>query len=161
MKDLLEKALDETGLQETGADDGYVSSILAPEALGGYWLSEMDNGANSGWMYTVNGKHPDQALNDFTLEAGDKVIWHYVDDYTTEADAETWLKAADISPEDYAKQKLAKIVRVSGRGTVEPRLDFFAAWDGCDVHICSGRKPEAPRRVGRRQVMGTPERCHV
>ena len=33
----------------------------------------MDNGANSGWMYTVNGKHPDQALNDFTLEAGDKV----------------------------------------------------------------------------------------
>ena len=131
VKDLLEKALDETGLQETGADDGYVSSILAPEALGGYWLSEMDNGANSGWMYTVNGKHPDQALNDFTLEAGDKVIWHYVDDYTTEADAETWLKAADISPEEYAKQKLARIVQVIGGGTVEPTLGFSQL--GADV----------------------------
>ena len=131
VKDLLEKALNETGLQETGADDGYVSSILAPEALGGYWLSEMDNGANSGWMYTVNGKHPDQALNDFTLEAGDKVIWHYVDDYTTEADAETWLKAADISPEEYAKQKLARIVQVIGGGTVEPSLGFSQL--GADV----------------------------
>ena len=131
VKDLLEKALDETGLQETGADDGYVSAILAPEVLGGYWLSEMDNGANSGWMYTVNGKHPDQALNDFTLEAGDKVIWHYVDDYTTEADAETWLKAADISPEEYAKQKLARIVQVIGGGTVEPSLGFSQL--GADV----------------------------
>ena len=131
VKDLLEKALDETGLQETGADDGYVSAILAPEALGGYWLSEMDNGANSGWMYTVNGEHPDQALNDFTLEAGDKVIWHYVDDYTTEVDAETWLKAADISPEEYAKQKLARIVQVIGGGTVEPTLGFSQL--GADV----------------------------
>ncbi len=122
VKDLLEKALDGAKLQETGADSGYVSSIMAPEALGGYWLSEMDNGANSGWMYTVNGEHPDQALGDFTLAAGDKVIWHYVDDYTTEADEAAWLKAADISPEDYAKDKLADIVRAIGCGEVTPKL---------------------------------------
>lgn len=112
----------------------------------------MDNGANSGWMYTVNGEHPDQALNDFTLEAGDKVIWHYVDDYTTEADAETWLKAADISPEEYAKQKLARIVQVIGGGTVEPSLGLLADRRGCDVYLRAGYEPAAARSDSGRQV---------
>ena len=47
----------------------------------------------------VNGEYPELALTEFELEDGDRVVWHYVDDYTTEADAETWLKAADISPD--------------------------------------------------------------
>ena len=129
--DLFTEAMKDAGLRYIGAESNYVSTIYAPSCLGEYALSEFTNGTRSGWMYTVNGKHPDQALNDFTLEAGDKVIWHYVDDYTTEADAETWLKAADISPEEYAKQKLARIVQVIGGGTVKPSLGFSQL--GADV----------------------------
>ena len=124
VKDLLQQALAQAELDETGADEGYVSSVLAPEVLGGYWLSEMDNGANSGWMYTVNGEHPDDALDDFELEDGDRVIWHYVDDYTTDVDSKPWLKAADISPEEYAKDRIGRIATASGRGEIAPKLRF-------------------------------------
>lgn len=124
VKDLLQQALAQAELDETGADDGYVSSVLAPEVLGGYWLSEMDNGANSGWMYTVNGEHPDDALDEFELEDGDRVIWHYVDDYTTDVDSKPWLKAADISPEEYAKDRIGRIATASGRGEIAPKLRF-------------------------------------
>ena len=117
----------------------------------------MDNGANSGWMYTVNGKHPDQALNDFTLEAGDKVIWHYVDDYTTEADAETWLKAADISPEEYAKQKLARIVQVIGGGTVEPSLGFSQLGADVTFRFCPDTNQQLLEVTVDGKSIGTPE----
>ena len=125
VQDLLELALEKAELAQSGAENGYVSAISAPEVFGGYWLSEMDNGANSGWMYTVNGEHPDQALSDFSLEDGDKVIWHYVDDYTSdEMDDELWLKAEDISPETYAREHLGQIAKPVGRGSVTPGLKF-------------------------------------
>jgi hypothetical protein len=64
--------------------NNYISSIQAPPALEGYWLAEFDNGYNSGWMYTVNGSHPNVGLKDFELQDGDEVIWHYVNDYLYE-----------------------------------------------------------------------------
>ncbi len=35
-------------------------------------------------MYTVNGEHPNQGLNNWTVYDGDEIIWHYTDDYTKE-----------------------------------------------------------------------------
>ena len=124
VKDLFQQAIAAAKLDETGSDDGYVSSVRAPEVLGGYWLSEMDNGAKAGWMYMVNGEYPDDALTEFELEDGDKVVWHYIDDYTDEEDLAAARRAADISPKDYAKDRLGKIVTVTGKGSVEPELDF-------------------------------------
>ena len=124
VKDLFQQAIEAAKLDETGADDGYVSSVRAPEVLGGYWLSEMDNGAKAGWMYMVNGEYPDDALTEFELEDGDRVVWHYVDDYTDEEDLAAVRRAADISPKDYAKDRLGRIVTVTGKGSVEPELDF-------------------------------------
>ena len=114
MYDLFTEALSDAGLSSAGADSNYVRTINAPSACGGYALSEFTNGQYSGWMYTVNGSHPDVGLKDYTLPGGATVVWHYVDDYRYEvadwvADADhpklgdgtyysLWLKAADANP---------------------------------------------------------------
>ena len=107
--DVFMKALAEHGLSQKGASGGYVSAIKAPSVLGGYWLSEYDNGPNSGWMYTVNGVHVSDSLKDCVLQNGDSIVWHYTDDYTKEEKIsgkyyQRWLEAEDISPEEYVKQ---------------------------------------------------------
>ena len=104
--DVFTYALNQAGLAYTGADDNYVNAIQAPTAYGGYWLSELDNGENSGWMYTVNGLHSQVGLQDYYVSTGDVIIWHYVDDYLLETyfDGNTptypnrWLEAADEDP---------------------------------------------------------------
>ena len=47
-------------------------------------LGEFDNGKLSGWMYTVNGTHPDVGVSARYLKQGDEIILHYTDDYTKE-----------------------------------------------------------------------------
>ena len=125
--DVFVKALNKAGMKSKGASDGYVSAIRAPEVLGGYWLSELDNGPNAGWMYTVNGEHVSETLTEYVLEDGDEILWHYVDDYSKEEKPnskyyERWLEAEDISPETYVKRRLKDIVDIEGEGEVEPEL---------------------------------------
>ena len=47
-------------------------------------LGEFDNGKNSGWMYTVNGTHPEVGVSARYVKNGDKIVLHYTDDYTYE-----------------------------------------------------------------------------
>ena len=138
--DLFTEAMSDAGLRYIGAESNYVSTIYAPSCLGGYALSEFTNGARSGWMYTVNGSHPNKGLQKWTLKDGDVVVWHYVNDYSHEvADwfndpkypslgngtyYNGWLRAADISPEQYVNELLGKILKVGKNGTVEPKLTF-------------------------------------
>lgn len=91
--DLFRRALADAGLEQRGAEDGYVSAIRAPAALGAYRLGETDNGSRSGWMYMVNGSHVGLGMNARVLADKDAVVWHYVNDYAYEvrdwfADAE-------------------------------------------------------------------------
>ena len=53
-------------------------------------LGEFDNGKNSGWMYTVNGTHPEVGVGSRFLNNGDVVVFHYTDDYTKEEGSEKW-----------------------------------------------------------------------
>ena len=138
--DLFTEAMKDAGLRYIGAESNYVSTIYAPSCLGGYALSEFTNGTRSGWMYTVNGTHVNKGLQYWTLKDGDVVIWHYVNDYAHEVadwfdDAQYpslgngtyyngWLRAADISPEQYVNELLGKILKVGKNGTVEPKLTF-------------------------------------
>ena len=138
--DLFTEAMSDAGLRYIGAESNYVSTIYAPSCLGGYSLSEFTNGKKSGWMYTVNGTHPNQGLKNWTLNDNDVVVWHYVNDYSHEvADwfndpnypslgngtyYNGWLRAADISPEQYVNELLGKILKVGKHGTVEPKLTF-------------------------------------
>ena len=112
--DLFVKATGDAGVESKGASSGYVSSIKAPDALGGYWLSEFTNGKYSGWMYTMDGKHTN-AIKDQKLVDGAEVVFHYTNDYRYEVEdwfdepaypaAQTdgefynrWLEAADVRP---------------------------------------------------------------
>ena len=82
--DLFIKATTQAGIRSVGAENNYVETIFAPSTLGGYELSEFTNGKRSGWMYTINGRHPGFGLKDQMLQNGDVVVWHYVNDYSYE-----------------------------------------------------------------------------
>ena len=102
--DLIVKALDAAGMQSVGAGSGYVKSITKD----GVTLAEKDKGPNSGWMYTVNGKSTQAAINGYTLKTGDMVKLYYVEDYTKDAGSSGWAPAApggEQKPEDQNKDK--------------------------------------------------------
>lgn len=83
---VLKQAADEHGLTLTGLETDYISAITAPEALGGYTMAEFTTGPNSGWMYTINGKHPSRSVNNFYLNDSDVLVFHYVHDYMYEVE---------------------------------------------------------------------------
>ena len=56
----------------------------------GKYLAEFTNGKNSGWMYTVNGTHPQVSAGYYFVKDGDEIIWHYTDDYTKEEGSDKW-----------------------------------------------------------------------
>ncbi|GEM_PF-816335 len=98
--------LDQAGLSYVEKTRNYISKIQAPVGYGGEYLSEFDNGENSGWMFTVNGIHGDDGFRDAYVKDGDVIVWHYVDDYILETYYKGgigkypngWLKIADTNP---------------------------------------------------------------
>lgn len=80
--DVFELALNDAGIAFVNAGGNYIASIDG--------LSEFDNGPLSGWMYLVNSKHPSLGVAEQTLKNGDRIIFHYTDDYTNEQGSESW-----------------------------------------------------------------------
>ncbi len=74
------KALAGSGITQEGAEKGYVRSMTKD----GVTLGEMTMGANSGWLYKVNGDLPTVSLTSYTLNDGDEILWYYTADYTQE-----------------------------------------------------------------------------
>ncbi len=102
--DLIVKALDAAGMRSVGAGSGYVKSVTKD----GVTLAEKEKGPNSGWMYMVNGKSPQAAINGYKLQSGDTVKLYYVEDYTKDAGSSGWAPAAsggEQKPEDQNKDK--------------------------------------------------------
>ena len=56
----------------------------------GSTIGEFTNGRNSGWMYTLNGTHPSLGVEEQFLKSGNKVVFHYTDDYTKEEGSDKW-----------------------------------------------------------------------
>ena len=73
---LLKKCLNDHGWSYSNSTGNYVASVRG--------LGEFDNGKNSGWMYTLNGKYPLLGVSEQKLKDGDKIVFHYTDDYTLE-----------------------------------------------------------------------------
>lgn len=81
--ELLKEVLSKNGMSCcTLRDETYIAGITKD----GQELAEFSNGQNSGWMYTLNGIHPDLGVKEQYLEDGDEIIFHYTDDYTLEHD---------------------------------------------------------------------------
>ncbi|MBQ2777354.1 MAG: DUF4430 domain-containing protein [Peptococcaceae bacterium] len=72
----LVKGLEKYGMEQEGAESGYVEEIT----YNGRTLAEFDLGPNSGWLYTVNGELPEVGLLDCVLQNGDNILWYYTED---------------------------------------------------------------------------------
>lgn len=81
--DVFECALAEAGLTYSNDGGNYILEIDG--------LAEFDNGALSGWMYSINGSYVGlSGIAEQTLRNGDRIVFHYTDDYSSEKDAKIW-----------------------------------------------------------------------
>ncbi|MDD6213762.1 MAG: S-layer homology domain-containing protein [Firmicutes bacterium] len=83
--DVFEKALNGKHTF-VNADGNYISEIDG--------LVEFTNGPLSGWMYTLNGSNPSKGVAEQTVKNGDKIVFHYTDDYTQEQGSEKWTSSS-------------------------------------------------------------------
>lgn len=75
-----------SGLSFSNPSGNYVNSVT----YDGTTLAEFTNGQNSGWLYTLNGKHPELGVSEQFLSKGDTIVFHYTDDYTKEEGSDKW-----------------------------------------------------------------------
>lgn len=66
-------ALCACGLSVNASSTGYGVYVAG---VGG--VAEKEHGANSGWMYSVNGTSPMVSCSSYQLSDGDSVSWFYV-----------------------------------------------------------------------------------
>lgn len=92
VKDLLEMVLVLNHMSCSNPKGNYVESITKD----GVTLGEFDNGSMSGWMYTLNGKHPLLAVNEQYLEDGDVIVFHYTDNYYYEEGSQGYEEAKKV-----------------------------------------------------------------
>lgn len=79
---VFEKVLDEKKFDYINKENlSYISSITTDKGL---TLAEKNNTEYSGWMYLVNGTYADVGLNAKEVKSGDKIVWHFTDDYRLE-----------------------------------------------------------------------------
>ena len=83
--DVLKKFMDDHNITYKADDKNSQNTIYISSVNG---LGEFDNGPKSGWMYTVNGIHPNVGVADKYIQDKDEIILHYTDDYTTEENTE-------------------------------------------------------------------------
>ncbi len=166
MHDMFTLAMKDAGLGCAYSDEteSYVATIYAPAVLTGYELSEFTNGQNSGWMYTVNGKHPGIGLSGYKFSSDEtvvetgkaEVVWHYINDWVLEQEDYSgttgnvntwnkWLDAADEAPEavpatsielDQTSVSLTEDETVTLTATVTP---FYAlvTWTSSDEDVAT------------------------
>lgn len=77
----LKKAFAANSINADGLDDGYIKSISAY----GQTLAQFDKGADSGWLYYVNGEVPQVGIKDCEVKAGDVIEVKYTADYKQES----------------------------------------------------------------------------
>lgn len=116
VKDVLEKALTAAGMSWSNPTGNYVESING--------LGEFSNGKYSGWMYTLNGSHPNLGVAQQTLVSGDSIVFHYTDDYTKEESSQGYKNYSD---EEAAKAVEKLIDDIGDEITLDSEAKIVAA----------------------------------
>ena len=83
--DAVSSALTKAGYKYGNFGD-YIASVTDAN---GVTLTETDT-ANSGWLYTVNGKLPNVYMGSYYLSDNDKIVLYYTADYTKDPAAGAW-----------------------------------------------------------------------
>lgn len=81
--DVLKQVLQENGItweESYNLGTAYIESLTRNDIT----LGEFTNGQKSGWMYTLNGIHSNLGVAQQFLDNGDRIVFHYTDDYTVE-----------------------------------------------------------------------------
>jgi hypothetical protein len=76
--DAVKKAIDEAGITWDNPSGNYIKGLTR----NGIYLAELTNGANSGWVYTLNGVYSLKGIGEQYLEDGDSIAFYYTDDWT-------------------------------------------------------------------------------
>ena len=120
VKDVLDKALAEAGMACSNPTGNYVESING--------IGEFTNGSNSGWMYTLNGTHPNLGVAEQTVKNGDVIVFHYTDDYTKEEGSQGF---GDRDEE--AAEAVEKLIDAIGTVTLNSKSKIDAARKAYDA----------------------------
>lgn len=94
---------------------------------GGYYVGEFDYTGGSGWLYSVNGYYPNDAMTDYELRDGDVLILRY-------SLAEGWDVGAGTS--GYGSTVGYCVTAVNGRFSIQHRLERIENADGSISYIC-------------------------
>ncbi len=101
--------------------------------FGDVTLEQLDNTTGSGWMYTLNGTHPLLRVDEQFLESGDRIVFHWTDDYTVEEGSEPWNNggsgggaAAGVS-DSAAAAAVDKIIDAIGTVTADSKAKIESA----------------------------------
>ncbi len=126
--DVFSQVLTQNGIKWDGSANNqystmYISGIRIPGS--DVTLSELTNGPNSGWMYTLNGVHPNLGVAQQFLNSGDEIIFHYTDDWTKETDTKGWL-----NPEDEVKDVTTDVKAGTTTAPTEVKVSEKTAADG-------------------------------
>ena len=95
---------------------GYVQSITC----NGKTLAELDEGKNSGWLYTVNGELPDVYMSAYGLKNGDSVRVYFTKDYTKEPGADRWKPVTPVTKTETVTNADGSVTKIETKsdGTV-------------------------------------------
>ena len=88
--DLMQRVFKDNNMTCSNPSGNYISSVTR----NGEELAEVTNGANSGWMYTLNGSYPILGVSEQYLDDDDIIVFHYTDDYILEKAFEEAKKTA-------------------------------------------------------------------
>lgn len=75
---VLERVCKENGIS---LDAGEYDDVLFINGING--IANFDNGPMSGWVFKVNGTVPDAYAENYQVQPGDIVEWHYTCDFST------------------------------------------------------------------------------
>ena len=112
--DVLQRVFAARGIRALTRGSGS-SVYLAGMVYNGTSLSEFDNGVNSGWMYTVNGAHPESGIGQRYVKDGDSIVVHYSDDYTKEEGSGKY----NDDETDSAAENVEALIRAIGSPVTE------------------------------------------
>lgn len=95
---------------------GYVQSITC----NGKTLAELDEGKNSGWLYTVNGELPDVYMSAYGLKNGDSIRVYFTKDYTKEPGADRWKPVTPVTKTETVTNADGSVTKIETKpdGTV-------------------------------------------
>ena len=115
--DVFVKELSAAGMSWVGAEKNYVQSITWQ----GVTLAAFDKGPNSGWLYTVNGSMPSVGIKDYTLKDGDRILFYYTENYTTEPGTGSWAPVTEEGPTVTLTDETGAVTKAGGKAVYDSK----------------------------------------